>query len=124
MKIIFTSYRDSMLIGGLKLSIERHVPKLCSYPVVPYLALPQPRNISAENIARIHEAILDNNWGLIQNLIRDASALGIEQIVLCCWCTEEQLSYGKACVAPVIGKYIENNFDDFKVDIEYRDGRG
>ena len=128
MKLVFTSYRDSISMDGIKVSLERHAPKLCSYPALNYLVVPATRNLTGANMERICNAILDNNWDLIQDFIGEIYNLGIRQIVLCCWCTREQISQGKFCFAGVIGKYIQNRADrdgefEFPIETKYGDGR-
>ena len=135
LEITFTSYRDSIGIPGLKLSIEKHTPKPCAYPVLLYLVMPLARHLSVSNMERICLVILDNNWDLLRSFVIDAYGLGIRQLVLCDWCTREQITSGKFCVANVIGKYIQDKVDtdrevgadeefEFPVKIEYGDGRG
>lgn len=129
LEITFTSYRDSIGISGLKLSIEKHTPKPCSYPVLLYLVMPLARHLSVVNMRRVCNVILDNNWDLLRNFIIDTHGLGIKRLVLCDWCTKEQIIAGKFCVANIIGDYIElqarvDDAFEFPVTIEYRDGRG
>jgi hypothetical protein len=131
MKLVFTSFRDSMNLEGLKVSIDRTTPKMCSDPVLPYLLMPRVEKLSQENTERIVHSILDNNWDLIQDFVNEMYALGIRQVVLCDWATKEMISHGKACVAGMIGSYIathkkypiDGDGFAFPIEIEYRDGR-
>lgn len=128
MKLVFTSYRDSIGMDGLKVSMDKHTPKLCSYPILNYLVIPTTRNLTPVNIERICNAILDNNWNLIQDFIDEVYGLGIHQLVLCDWCTKEQIVQGKFCPAGIIGRYIQDKADrdekfKFPIEIKYGDGR-
>ena len=128
MTLVFTSFKDSIGMEGLKVSIDRHAPRLCSYPTLLYLTIPINRSLSTTNMERICDAILDNNWDLIQDFIGEMYNLGIYQIVLCDWATKEQISHGKFCAAGIIGKYIRDKADrdgrfEFPIETEYRDGR-
>ena len=128
MKLVFTSYRGSIGMDGLKVSMDRHSPKLCSHPTLNYLVIPTIRNLNPANVERICTAVLDNNWNLIRDFIDEVHELGIYQLVLCCWCTKEQIAQGRFCSAGIIGKYIQDKADrdkefEFPVEIEYGDGR-
>lgn len=128
MKLVFTSYRNSIGMDGLKVSMDKHAPKLCSYPTASYLIIPTPRNLTPANIERICIAILDNNWNLIQDFVDEVYGLEIRQLILCCWCTKEQIAQGKFCPAGIIGRYIQDKADrdrefEFPIEIEYGDGR-
>ena len=127
-KLTFTSYRDSIDLDGLKVSLDRHAPKLCSYSTLSYLVMPATKNLTPVNIERICNVILDNNWNLLQDFIGEIHSLGFRQLILCCWCTEKQISLGKFCPAGIIGRYIRDRADNdgafkFPIEIEYRDGR-
>ena len=130
LKLVFTSYRDSIgMVDGLKLSLDRHAPRACSYPALPYLVMPATRNLNSVNTERVCNAVLDNNWGLVWDFIDRMYGLGLRQLVLCCWCTKEKIAYGKFCSAGIIGKYIQDKIDmekafEFPMEVEYRDGRG
>lgn len=125
MRLVFTSYRDSLNMEGLKLSLDKKPPKYCPYPVVPYLAFTLSGNLSKENVEKICTITLDNNWSLVQTLLLDMYGLGIRKAVMCCWCTKEQIDNGKFCSADMIGRYIESHAADlyFPIKIEYGDGR-
>lgn len=128
MKLVFTSYRGSIGMDGLKLSLDRHAPKLCSYPTLSYLIIPMAKNLAVSNIERICNAVLDNNWDLIQDFIGEMYNLGLRQLVLCDWSTREQIAQGKSCFAGIIGKYIKDKADrdggfEFPIEIKYGDGR-
>ena len=126
MKLVFTSYRNSIGMDGLKVSLEKHAPKLCSYPALNYLVIPTTRRLTTSNMERICEAILDNNWDLIQDFIGEIYDLGLRQVVFCCWCTKEQIVQGKFCAAGIIGRYIEDKAQEgfkFPIEISYGDGR-
>jgi len=128
MQLTFTSFRDSIDMSGFRVSIDRRAPRLCSYPTLQQLVIPVARNMERPNVERICEAVLDNNWELIQDFINDVYELGISHIILCCWCTKEQIEHGKLCVARIIGDYILDRAGtdgDFKfpIEIEYLDGR-
>lgn len=128
MKLVFTSFRDSIGMDGIKVSIDKHTPKLCSYPILSYLVMPTTRNLTQTNMERICQIMLDNNWELTQDFITGIHELGINQIVFCDWTTKEQIAYGRYCVAGIIGKYIRDKADrdgefEFPVELEYRDGR-
>ena len=128
MKLVFTSFRDSQDMEGLKVSINKHIPRLCSYPTLSYLVIPIARNLNPINMERICHSILDNNWELIQDFVIEMYDLGIKQIVLCDWCTSEQISHGKICEAGIIGRYIQDKVDrdnafQFPIEVSYRDGR-
>lgn len=129
MKLMFTSYRDSIGMEGLKVSIERYPPKPCAYPILSYLVMPPTKNLTTPNAEQVYHAVLNNNWDLVRDFICEIYALGIHQIVLCCWCTKEQIIGGnKACAAGVIGRYIQAKADEneefvFPIEFEYRDGR-
>lgn len=128
MKIVFTSYRDSIGMDGLKLSLDRHSPKLCSYPTLSYLIIPMAKNLSVSNIGRICTAVLDNNWNLVQDFISEMYNLGLRQLIFCDWSTKEQIAQGKFCFAGVIGRYIRDKTDrdgefKFPIEIKYGDGR-
>ena len=128
MKLVFTSYRDSIGMDGIKVSLDRRAPKLCSYPALNYLIIPVPKNMTLFNGERICNAVLDNNWNLIQDFIDTMHHLGLRQLVLCDWCTKEQIAHGKFCSAGIIGRYIQDKVDgdngfEFPIEISYRDGR-
>lgn len=128
MKLTFTSYRDSIGMDGIKVSLDRHAPKLCPYPALNYLIIPTARNLTPANIERICNAILDNNWNLVQGFIDEIYSLGLRHIVLCDWCTREQIVHGKFCPAGIIGRYIQDRADrdkefEFPIEIDYKDGR-
>jgi len=128
MKIIFTSFRDSVDLDGAKFSIDRHTPRLCSYPTLEYLIIPTIRNLSEENMERICHSVLDNNWELIKDFLETMNELGLEKVTLCDWATKEQIVHGKFCSAGIIGRYILDRVDRdgefaFKIEIEMRDGR-
>jgi hypothetical protein len=127
-KIIFASFRDSMGMEGVKFSIDKHTPRLCSYPTLEYLIMPMARNLTPNNMERICHSVLDNNWELIKDFLDTMYNLGLYQVILCDWCTKEQISRGKFCAAGIIGRYIMDKADrdgefSFKVEVEYRDGR-
>ncbi len=128
MKLVFTSYRDSISMDGLKISMDKHSPKMCSYPILSYLIIPISRGLTVSNMERICGVVLDNNWNLIQDFIDETYKLGIHQLVLCCWCTKEQIALGRFCSAGIIGRYIQDKADrdggfEFPIEIEYGDGR-
>jgi len=127
MKLVFTSFRDSMRLDGLKVAVDRHLPKLCSYPTLSYLIMPTTKNLSMTNMEKLCQIILDNNCELIQDFITEVHTLGINQIVFCDWATTEQISHGKFCAAAIIGRYIQNRVNagefEFLVEIDFRDGR-
>jgi len=128
MKLVFTSFRDSIGLSGLKVSIDRHTPKLCSYSTLEYLVMPNIRNLSPVNAERICQSVLDNNWELFKDFVEDMQSLGIDQIVLCDWATKEQIVNHKFCPAGIIGRYIKDKVDrdsefGFDMEIEYLDGR-
>jgi len=125
MNIIFTSFRDSMGIGGLKFSIDKHTPKLCSYPTLEYLIIPMARNLTGQSMERICHVIMDNNWDLIKDFLESMDELGVKRITLCDWATKEQISHGKLCPAGVIGRYIMEHSSELglEVELEYKDGR-
>lgn len=129
MKLVFTSFRDSQNESGLKVSIDRHTPKMCSYPTLTYLIVPTvSKSLNQVNMERICTSILDNNWELIQDFITDIYDLGIRQITFCDWATKEQITYGKLCMVGIIGRYIKDKADrdegfPFPVEIIYKDGR-
>lgn len=127
-RLVFTSYRDSLGTAGLKVSLDRHAPKLCSYPTVNFLMMPIGRNLTLVNMERICSIVLDNNWHLIHDFISEVYNLGLRQLTFCCWCTEEQISQGKFCPAGIIGRYIKDKADrdgefEFPITISYGDGR-
>ena len=128
MKLVFTSYRGSIGMDGLKVSMDRHAPRLCSYPALNYLIMPTTRNLTLTNMERICATILDNNWELVQDFIDEMHNLGLRQLILCDWCTTEQIVHGKFCPAGIIGRYIKNKADrdkefGFPIEIKYGDGR-
>ena len=125
MKLVFTSFRGSIGMDGLKFSIDRHAPKLCSYPTLNYLIIPTTKNLSVTNMERICNAVLDNNWDLIQDFIGEVHDLGLRQLTFCCWCTQEQIMQGKFCPAGIIGRYIQDKDGEFTfpIEISYKDGR-
>jgi len=128
MKLTFTSFRDSIDLDGLKVSIDKHAPRLCSYPTLTYLVMPMTRSLSRDNMERICCSILDNNWELIKDFIEEIYEFGIRRIVLCDWATREQITHGKFCAAGIIGKYVMDKADrdnefQFAIELEYRDGR-
>jgi len=128
MKLVFTSYRDSIGMEGLKVSMDKHAPKLCSYPTLNYLIVPTTRNLTIANMGRIIEVVLDNNWSLVRGFIDEIYDLGIRQLVLCCWCTKEQIAAGRICESTIIGRYIKDKANrggqlTFPIEIEYGDGR-
>ena len=125
MTLVFTSYRDSMNMEGLKVSLDRRMPKLCSYPTLSYLVMPLARNLNELTVERICIAIIDGSWDLIRDFIQTIYDTGIKQIVFCDWCTREQIANGKFCPAGMIGKYIADRKleFDFPLEIEYADGR-
>lgn len=128
MKLVFTSYRKSMELEGLKVSIDKHAPKLCPHATLNWLVIPVARNLSRASVERICNITLDNNWHLMRDFICQVHKLGVYQIVLCCWCTEEQILQGKHCFAGIIGKYMQGKIDrdgefSFPIEISYGDGR-
>ncbi len=125
MKVIFTSYRESRDLHGIKFSMDRHSPKMCSYPTLPYLVMPLTSNLTVASKERICLAVLDNNWDLLKDLIEEMYGLGLRQIALCDWATIEQITYGKFCSAGIIGRYIQERAEEFEfeVEVEYGDGR-
>lgn len=128
MTLVFTSFKDSIGLKGLIVSMDRYAPKLCSYPTLSYLTMPISKSLTKDNMERICNVILDNNWDLIQDFIIEMYALGLRQIVFCDWATGEQIARGKFCGAGVVGRYIRNKADNdgafqFAVEIEYGDGR-
>ena len=128
MELVFTSYRDSIQLDGLKVSLDFHAPKLCSYPTLLYFIMPATRGLTDGSIERICAVVMDNNWELIKDFINEVRELGIYRIVFCDWATKEQITHGKLCVAGIAGRYIEDkaNRDNefgFPIKIEYRDGR-
>jgi hypothetical protein len=126
MKLVFTSFRDSQTESGLRVAIDKHTPKLCSYPTLSYLIVPAvSKTLSPLNMERLCDTLLDNNWELIQDFITGVYDLGIRQIVFCDWATTEQITNGKLCMAGVIAKYIKDKAKDFEfpIELECRDGR-
>ena len=127
-RLVFTSYRGSIGTVGLKVSLDKHAPKLCAYPTLNFLIIPSPRSLTTTNMKRICNAILHNNWDLIHDFIDDMYSLGLHKITFCCWCTVEQIEQGKFCPAGIIGRYIEDKANndgsfEFPIEIEYGDGR-
>ncbi len=128
MELVFTSYRDSINMDGLKVSLDFHAPKLCSYPALLYFIMPTTRGLIKSNVERVYNAVMDNNWELIKDFINEIYDLGIYKIAFCDWATKEQILHGKLCVAGIAGRYIEDKAcrDDefgFPVKISYKDGR-
>lgn len=129
MVLVFTSFRDSMELEGMKMSIDKHTPKLCAYPTLTYMVIPTAsKSISKDSMERICETIMDNNWALIRDFIVEAyDTLGVRKIILCDWATAEQIATGKPCMAGTIARYIEREIKNleftFPVEIELRDGR-
>jgi len=126
MTLIFTSFRDGMTEDGLKVSIDKHTPRLCSYPMLTYLVIPTAsKNLTRDTMERICVSVLDNNWELIQNFITEVYDLGIRRLVFCDWATEEQIANGKLCLATTIGDYIWDKRKEFvfPIELEYKDGR-
>ena len=125
MRIVFTSFKESIEMDGLKLSRDRHAPKLCAYPTFNPLIMPIIRNFTVENAKRVCDVVLDNNWNLIYDLVNTVYKLNIHQLVLCCWCTKDQILNGKSCTSVFIGKYISDSkwSFTFPISVEYGDGR-
>ncbi len=127
MELYFTSYRESIDMRGLKLSLDRHSPKLCQYPAMSYMTMVMARDLTVANIRRICSAIMDNNWNLISAFINDMHDLGLRRLIFCDWSTKEQIAQGKFCFAGIIGQYIQSRIDNrefkFPVEIDYGDGR-
>jgi hypothetical protein len=128
MKLIFTSFRDSQTEVGLRVSIDKHTPKMCSYPTLTYMIMPSvSKNLTQVNTERLCHLLLDNNWELIQDFIIEVYELGIRQIVFCDWATAEQIKIGKLCAAGTMGRYFKEKIDakgfEFPIELEYRDGR-
>jgi len=120
LEIVFTSFRDSIGMEGLKLSLDRRPPRYCSYPVVNYMVELNVRS-SQE---KLYDIILKDNWLLIKDLLE--SIYGVtSKVIFCCWCIKERLSHGGVCIAPLIGKYIKGRAEEFEfpIEVEYRDGR-
>ena len=82
-ELVFTSYRESMTMTGMKFSLDRHSPRLCSYPALGYMTMIMTRDLTMVNVQRVCSAVLDNNWNLIHNLIYDMHDLGIHRIIFC-----------------------------------------
>ena len=128
MELVFTSYRDSIKMDGLKVSLDYHAPKLCSYPTLLYLIMPATKGLTGGSVERICHVVLDNNWELIRDFINEVHELGINRIMFCDWATKEQIAHGKLCLAGIIGRYIEDKAHrdrefGFSIKIEYGDGR-
>ena len=128
MELVFTSYRDSIAMDGFKVSLDYRAPKLCSYSTLLYFIMPSTRGLSNDNIERICDVIMDNNWELIRDFINEIHELGINKIVFCDWATKEQITHGKFCMAGIAGRYIEDKVGrdaefGFPIKIEYKDGR-
>ena len=129
MKIVFTSFRDSIGLDGVKFSIDKYAPELCSYPTLRYLEMPTTRSLTQDNMERICHAILDNNWELVKDFLETMDGLvGLTPIVLCDWATKDQIAHGKFCAAGIIGRYIMDRANKdgefaFKIEVELRDGR-
>lgn len=126
MEVTFTSYRGSIDLPGFKVSLDKHAPKMCSYPALNYMIMPSTRNLSPQNMERICDTILDNNWNLLQDFMLEVYDLGVRQVVMCCWCTKEQIAHGKFCPAGIIGRYMEKMQSEsftFPITIKYEDGR-
>lgn len=123
--LMFTSFRDSIGRIGLKVSIDRRIPKLCSYPILSYLIMPTAGNLTPDNTEKLCHIVLDNNWELLKDFIGEVYSLGIRQIVFCDWATTEQISHGKPCMAGVIGRYINERWEELEmlVKMKYEDGR-
>ena len=126
LKITLTSFRDSINMDGIKFSIDKYTPRLCSYSTLEYLIMPMARNLTSVNVERVCHSILDNNWELIKDFLETMYGLGLYQIVLCDWCTKEQIANGRFCAAGIIGRYIWDKVAEFEFDMEisYQDGRG
>ena len=118
--LIFTSFRDSIGMGGLKLSLDRKPPKHCSYPVVLYMVEFDVRS-SQE---KLYDIILEDNWLLIKDLLENIYGV-TNRVIFCCWCVKERLNHGGVCIAPLVGKYIKDRAEEFEfpIEVEYRDGR-
>jgi hypothetical protein len=125
MSVVFTSFRDSRDLPGLKLSLDRHLPKQCGQPILGYLSVPKIDSLTQASIESVYKTVLDNNWELVKTFLDDMFELGIRQVVLCDWATKEQIENSKFCAAGIIGRYISNrDLDfDFPVQVSYRDGR-
>ena len=123
-RLVFTSYRNSIDMDGMKVSLDRHAPKLCSYPSLNYLTIPVVKGLTTDNMERICNAVLDNNWNLIRDFINEMYNLGFRQLVFCDWCTKEQIINGKFCSAGIVGRYIDRNREfEFPIEVKYEDGR-
>lgn len=124
MKLTFTSFRDSMNLEGLRVSIDRHTPKLCHYPVLTYMEVPRMEHLTMENQEKIVHITMENSWELLESFIMEAHDLGIRRIIFCDWATKEQIENKKFCAAGMIGKYVvEKECFEFPMEVEYRDGR-
>lgn len=125
MVLVFTSFRDSIVMDGLKVALDRHTPKLCSYTVAEFMTMPYSRRLSNESMAQICEMMVVDNWELIKDFVEEIYGLGIYRIVFCDWATEEQIKNGRFCGAGIIGKYIMDRADEFGfgIRIEMEDGR-
>ena len=130
MTLVFTSFRDSMNLDGLKVSIERRPPRLCSYPVLPFMEIPKSDNLDKDGLERVVRSVMDNKINLIMDFIINTYELGIYKIVFCDWKTKEQIAQGDFCPSRVIKDYLEKNSPfgndaefPFPVEFEMRDGR-
>jgi len=125
--LIFTSFRDAQELSGLRVSIDRHIPKQCPYPTLSFLTIPLSKTLSPKSIEQICQIYLENNWNQVKGFLDNMYGLGIRQIVLCDWATKSQIEAGKLCVAGIIGRYIkykaENGVFDYPITILYDDGR-
>jgi len=120
LEIVFTSFRDSIGMEGLKLSLDHRPPRYCSYPVVNYMVELNVRS-SQE---KLYDIILKDNWLLIKDLLESIYEV-TSRVIFCCWCVKERISHGGVCIAPLIGKFIKDRAEEFEfpIEVEYGDGR-
>jgi len=124
MRITMTSFRDSILLSGLKFSITRRPPTKCSYPTIGFLAIPKIRDtidMSVEAELEAFRGIVENNGKLLVDLLNMLYDNGIHDIVLADWYTADK--HGQPSQSLAIGQYIEGLDLGFEIEVVYKDGR-
>jgi hypothetical protein len=125
MRVVLTSFRDSVNWAGPKFSTARWQPKGFKYPELPFLAPWDPDNgrkmvhLEPGVFREKYERLLERNAGEIRAFFEQRND---EQIVLCCWChPRRQRGYERLyCHTILLGYWIERNLG---LDVVMADGR-
>lgn len=129
MRIILTSFKDSVNWGGPKFSTARWQPSGYSYLELRFLApfdLDTGRamvHLTPALFKERYERLLDSHAREIVRFLTQQTEDQVAQVVLCCWCNRaRQPNYSHLyCHTVLLGWWLESHSPE--VEVVYADGR-